>query len=244
MIDHVTIRVSDLEASRSFYRRVFELLDFPGSPTETDDFSEWNDFSISRGGGEKPVTQRLHVGFVATSREQVDEWWRAMTAAGYPDDGQPGRRPEYGPEYYGAFVLDPDGNSTEAMINGPAKTGGAVVDHLWIRVRDLDASTRFYESLAPVIGFEVRPLPNRAQIRLGRSSFSVVDDGVPTKNVHLAFGAPDRATVDAFHRAGVDAGYVSNGEPGERPQYHHGYYGAFLLDPDGNNIEAVFHDGG
>ena len=48
--------------------------------------------------------------------------------------------------------------------------------------------------------------------------------------------------VEAFHRAGVEAGYVSNGEPGERPEYHPGYIGAFLLDPDGQNIEAVFHD--
>ena len=50
------------------------------------------------------------------------------------------------------------------------------------------------------------------------------------------------ATVDAFHEAGVAAGYRSDGAPGERPEYHSGYYGAFLLDPDGNNVEAVFHD--
>jgi catechol 2,3-dioxygenase-like lactoylglutathione lyase family enzyme len=58
----------------------------------------------------------------------------------------------------------------------------------------------------------------------------------------MAFPAPDRAAVDAFHRTAIGAGYRDNGGPGERPQYHPGYYGAFVLDPDGNNIEAVFHD--
>ena len=67
-------------------------------------------------------------------------------------------------------------------------------------------------------------------------------EGEPTVGVHLAFAAVDTATVDAFHAAGVAAGYRSNGAPGLRPEYHAGYYGAFLLDPDGQNIEAVFHD--
>jgi predicted lactoylglutathione lyase len=63
-----------------------------------------------------------------------------------------------------------------------------------------------------------------------------------TENVHLAFPAPDRATVDAFHRAALEAGFRDNGAPSERAEYHPGYYGGFVLDPDGNNIEAVFHD--
>jgi hypothetical protein len=58
----------------------------------------------------------------------------------------------------------------------------------------------------------------------------------------MAFPAADHAAVDAFHRTATGAGYRDNGGPGERPQYHPGYYGAFVLDPDGNNIEAVFHD--
>ena len=65
--------------------------------------------------------------------------------------------------------------------------------------------------------------------------------GKLTGRHHLAFQAKDRATVDAFHRAGLAAGGRDNGAPGERANYHPGYYGAFLLDPDGNNIEAVFH---
>ena len=66
--------------------------------------------------------------------------------------------------------------------------------------------------------------------------------GAPTENVHMAFPASDDATVDAFHRAAVAAGYRDNGAPGERPRYHPGYYGAYVLDPDGNNVEVVNHN--
>ncbi len=73
-------------------------------------------------------------------------------------------------------------------------------------------------------------------------SFSFVTGEPLTEHVHIAFTAPDNATVDAFHAAATDAGYRDNGGPGERPVYHPGYYGAFVLDPDGHNIEAVNHN--
>ena len=66
--------------------------------------------------------------------------------------------------------------------------------------------------------------------------------GTPTEHVHLAFPATENAAVDAFHRAAMDAGYRDNGPPGERPRYHPGYYGAYVLDPDANNIEVVNHN--
>ena len=72
-------------------------------------------------------------------------------------------------------------------------------------------------------------------------SFSVVQAGEPTAHVHLAFETDDNATVDAFHRELTAAGYADNGPPGER-HYHPGYYGAFVLDPDGNNVEVVNHN--
>ena len=241
MLDHVTIRVSDLAASGRFYRRVFELLGFPAEPSADEIFLEWNDFSIARATDERPLTRRLHAGFAAQSREQVDAWWQALTADGHPDDGAPGPRPEYAPDYYGAFLLDPDGNSVEAVHNAPLPPEGVVLDHLWLRVRSLDATRAFYEAVAPLAGFEVRQLPGRVQVRDAVSSFSLLE-GEPTEHVHLALAAADRATVEAFHRAGVEAGHRSNGEPGERPEYHPGYIGAYLLDPDGNNVEAVFHD--
>jgi catechol 2,3-dioxygenase-like lactoylglutathione lyase family enzyme len=242
VIDHVTIRVSDLAASRAFYGRAFQLVGFPGRVHEGDGFVEWHDFSLAAADGEHPVTRRLHAGFGARSREDVDRWWHGLTAAGHPDAGAPGPRPEYGPDYYGAFVLDPDGNSVEA-VHDPPPPEGNVLDHLWLRVRSLASARSFYDAVAPVVGFQVRDLPGRVQERDAVSSFSLLE-GEPTQHVHLAFAAGDRETVEAFHRAGVEAGYRSNGEPGQRPEYHAGYVGAYLLDPDGNNVEAVFHDRG
>ena len=163
-----------------------------------------------------------------------------MTDAGYESDGAPGPRPAYGPDYYGGFILDPAGNSIEAVNNGPRRQPG-VIDHLWIRTSDLEAATLFYETVCPTVAHTVERYEGRTQIRGSGATFSIVE-GQPTENLHLAFEAPDKRTVDAFHQAGIDAGYASNGAPGERPEYHPGYYGAFLIDPDSQNIEAVFHE--
>jgi catechol 2,3-dioxygenase-like lactoylglutathione lyase family enzyme len=166
-----------------------------------------------------------------------------MTAAGHPDDGAPGPRPQYSPSYYGAFVRDPDGNSLEAVHHGQPREGENRLDHLWIRVRDLAESRLFYETVAPTVGLLVHDGDERRfHVTSGRRSFALVQDETRTENLHLAFPAPDRATVDAFHRAAREAGFRDNGAPGERVEYHAGYYGAFVLDPDGNNVEAVYHD--
>jgi catechol 2,3-dioxygenase-like lactoylglutathione lyase family enzyme len=92
-----------------------------------------------------------------------------------------------------------------------------------------------------MVAHTVERYDGRTQVRGSGATFSLVE-GPPTEGLHVAFAADSAATVEAFHRAGVEAGYTSNGAPGERPEYHPGYYGAFLLDPDGTNVEAVFHD--
>jgi predicted lactoylglutathione lyase len=174
------------------------------------------------------------------SREDVDEFWRVGTEAGYRDDGAPGPRPQYSPDYYGSFLLDPDGNSAEAVHHEERRQGP--IDHLWIRVSDVETSKRFYEIVAPLTGFQLRhETPDRATFVGESGSFSVVS-GTPTEHVHVAFAAADNATVDEFHRVAREAGFRDNGAPGERPNYHEGYYGAFILDPDGNNIEVVNHN--
>ena len=240
MFDHVTIRASDRAASERFYEIVLRTLRVERTHAG-EHYAEWDDFSISQASEEKPVTQRLHIGFAAPSRDEVDEFWRVGTDAGYRDDGEPGLRPQYRYDYYGAFLLDPDGNSAEAVHHGSLRTGG-VIDHLWIRVPDVAAATRFYETIAPHAGFRLqRATPERAQFVGATGSFSVVL-GTPTEQVHMAFPARDNATVERFHRAATEAGYRDNGAPGERPVYHHGYYGAYVLDPDGNNVEVVNHN--
>jgi catechol 2,3-dioxygenase-like lactoylglutathione lyase family enzyme len=115
-------------------------------------------------------------------------------------------------------------------------------DHVTIRVADFEASKRFYATVLAPLGLSLGFYD--AEKRIAEwGDFVIVDDGKPVaQNVHVAFAAKDNATVEAFWQAGIDAGYVDNGAPGERPQYHAGYYAAFLLDPDGNNIEAVCHN--
>jgi catechol 2,3-dioxygenase-like lactoylglutathione lyase family enzyme len=240
IFDHVGIRVSDRAAGERFYRLVLGALGV--EPTHSGpDFVEWGDFALGEGDA---VTTGLHVGFAAPSREHVDAFWRAGVEAGFRNDGEPGPRPQYGEDYYGGFLLDPDGSSAEAVHHG-GLARGVVVDHVWLRVADVAASRDFYALVGRHAGFDLTsepPDPPRARFSGGNGSFSVVKDGKPARNVHLAFGARDNAPVDAFHAELVGAGYADNGSPGERPQYHTGYYAAFVLDPDGNNVEVVNHN--
>jgi catechol 2,3-dioxygenase-like lactoylglutathione lyase family enzyme len=220
MFDHVTIRVSDRDASERFYETVLRTLE--SVKTYSDEhFVEWNDFSLSQATDEKPVTRRLHIGFFAPSRAHVDEFWRVGTAAGYRDEGDPGPRPQYSDDYYGSFLLDPDGNNVEAVHHGAARDSGRI-DHLWIRVAEVAAAQRFYETIAPYTGFRFRTTaqaPERAHFAGERASFSVVA-GTPTEHVHIAFPATENTTVDEFHRVATSAGYRDNGASGERPIYH------------------------
>ena len=120
---------------------------------------------------------------------------------------------------------------------------GRLIDHIQLVVRDLAASRRFYEAVLQVLGV---PIGGTAEDYFWSdelfisSADSRAAQGKLTGRHHLAFQAKDHAMVDAFHKAGLAAGGKDNGAPGERP-YHPGYYAAFLLDPDGNNIEAVHH---
>ena len=119
MFDHVTIRVRDRAAAERFYAGVLRTLD--AEVTYSDDwFVEWSDFSLMEATDAKPVTRDLHVGFVAPCRAQVDEFWRVGTANGSIDAGAPGERPQYKPDYYGAFLLDPDGNNIEFLYRDPS----------------------------------------------------------------------------------------------------------------------------
>jgi catechol 2,3-dioxygenase-like lactoylglutathione lyase family enzyme len=120
-----------------------------------------------------------------------------------------------------------------------------MLDHVTIGVRDVEQSKKFYDrALAPLgitrlyaegarfAGYGVSP---KAFFWIGTR------DSAPQTGAHIAFTAPDRATVERFHETAIAAGGRDNGQPGLRPNYHTNYYGAFVLDPDGHNIEAVCH---
>lgn len=240
MFDHVTIRVSDRDASRRFYETVLAPLGHAVTHSGGH-FDQWNDFGVAQARDDRPPTGSLHVAFVSRLREDVDAFSDVGVNAGYASDGEPGVRPQYHEDYYGAFLIDPDGNSAEAVYHGRARKGDNVIDHLWIRVADLAATKRFYETIVPILGLRItNTQTERFHVAARDRSFALVR-GEPSRNVHIAFPVPDDPTVDEFHRIALSAGYRDNGPPGER-RYHPGYYGAFVLDPDGNNIEAVHHN--
>ena len=240
MFDHVTIRASDREASERFYDTVLPVVGIEKNNSD-EHFAEWGDLSLVAAGHEAGPTRGLHIGFASPSRALVDEFWRVGTAAGYSDDGAPGLRPQYTEDYYGAFLLDPDGNNAEAMHHGSVRRGG--VDHLWIRVADLGAARSYYEMVAPHAGFRVS---SQSEERVGfageSGTFSVVAGAEPTEHLHMAFPVRSNSAVEGFHLAATEHGYRNNGLPGERAVYHPGYYGAYVLDPSGNNIELVNHN--
>ena len=116
-------------------------------------------------------------------------------------------------------------------------------DHVGLEVADAEASRAFYDRALEPLGAKVQMEVSHKVFGYGtdpKPVFWIAQRGHVGAPVHVAFATPDRATVDAFHRAALDAGGRDNGEPGPR-QYHEDYYGAFVLDPDGNNVEAVCH---
>ena len=118
MIDHIIISVSDVEVSTSFYRRALEPLGYTVAIEAEDGcgfaVGELPDFWIRKG---ERVTPPVHIAFATSDREMVEEFHQAAMAAGGTDNGPPGLRPQYHPNYYGAFVLDPDGNNIEAVCH-------------------------------------------------------------------------------------------------------------------------------
>jgi catechol 2,3-dioxygenase-like lactoylglutathione lyase family enzyme len=119
---------------------------------------------------------------------------------------------------------------------------GRLIDHIQLVVRDIEASRQFYKAVFSVLDMPIAGEGDDffwADELFVSTPESEAAAGKLTGRHHIAFQARDRAMVDAFHAAGLKAG-TDNGEPGKR-SYHPGYYAAFLLDPDGNNIEAVYH---
>lgn len=128
-----------------------------------------------------------------------------------------------------------------------------MIDHLSFYATDFAATRRFYEGALKPLGYGVtlelvaswdETFPTRRMAAFGpddKPVFWVIEQREPSSPRHVAFTARSQEAVKAFHRAALDAGGKDNGAPGPRPQYSAGYFGAFVRDPDGNNVEAVFH---
>ncbi len=122
-----------------------------------------------------------------------------------------------------------------------------MIDHIGVPVTDIARSRTFYEAaLAPLgiraLRVETNSLGNTAVLMEAEEAMFVLADGEPvTPGLHIAFRARTSGAVDSFHRAAIDAGGTDNGAPGLRPEYEGRYYAAFVIDPDGMNIEVVCH---
>jgi catechol 2,3-dioxygenase-like lactoylglutathione lyase family enzyme len=240
MFDHLTLRVADLAAASSALAAMLGELEIKQT-TSTPGFSVWGNFALTQTDEDHPIARRVHVAFIAPTRAHVDRFWRAGVDAGFVDDGPAGPRPNYAEDYYAAFLKDSAGNGFEAVHRVSERPNGNI-DHVAIRVDDVEASASFYSTIGAAAGLTIRrQTADRATFSVGASdgTFTVIA-GEPTQNIHIAFSGPDD-DVRRFHADATAAGYRSNGEPGERPVYHAGYYAAYVLDPDGNNIEVVNH---
>jgi catechol 2,3-dioxygenase-like lactoylglutathione lyase family enzyme len=120
-----------------------------------------------------------------------------------------------------------------------------MLDHMGLDVSDYERSKTFYDKALAPLGFKLlmEPVPGIGGFGNGQMPFFWIATGrrAPQSGVHVAFTADNRETVDAFHAAALAAGATDNGAPGVREIYHPTYYGAYVLDPDGNNVEAVCH---
>jgi catechol 2,3-dioxygenase-like lactoylglutathione lyase family enzyme len=238
VFDHVTIRVTDRAAAARFYEAALGPLGVE-TTFSTHAFDFWGEFSVTEAKGEQAVTRRLRVAFAAPSQDQVDAFWEAGLEAGGTGEAPPAVHGEV----CSAALRDLGGNAVEAVHRPRLRLHHGAVDHLEVAVADVAAAASFYKTIAQPASLRLREeTPERATFAVEGAdgpTFTLVR-GEPTAGLHIAFAGSD-ADARRFHEIALAAGYRDNGRPGERPQYHHGYYAAYVLDPDANNIEVVDH---
>jgi predicted lactoylglutathione lyase len=238
VIDHLMLRVRDLEsATERLKAALHELL--VTQTRRSRSVSSWGNFALAQAQAERAISRRIHVTFVAPTQEHVDRFASTGIGAGLVAAGAP-LRGAYEGDFYATCLQDGAGNCFEAVHRNGARPSGTV-DQVAIGVADVALSTVFYLAIGPHVGLSLRQqLEDRTIFDVASGGALSLIQGVPSKNVHLAFSGGD-GDVRRFHADAAATGYDSNGEPGERPQYHDGYYAAFVLDPDGNQVEVVDH---
>ena len=239
MIDHLTLRVPDLAPMAAAFGAMLGELEIEQT-TSRPTMAAWGNFALAQERPDRPSARLTHIAFVAPTPGHVDRFAAAGLSAGLADNGPAGPRPGYGPDYYCAFLLDNAGNNYEAVHHDGERPAGAI-DHVGLRVADPAVAGAFYRAIGPAAGLSIRREDeDRTSFWIAGGSFIALIAGAPSEFVHIAFDGSEE-NVRRFHADAVAAGYRSNGEPGERTEYHDGYYAAFVLDPDGSNIEVVNH---
>jgi catechol 2,3-dioxygenase-like lactoylglutathione lyase family enzyme len=231
MFDHITLRVPDLAAASSTLAVLLDRLDIEQT-TSTASFSVWGNFALTQADDEHPIARRVR-SRSPRRRQLTSIASRRPAAAPGSSMSPPAKRfPNRSPTVTRPFSkIRPAIVSAPSIVSARAKDN---IDRLAIRVADLEASAAFYTTIGPAANLTLgRRTHDRASFSVGAEGGRLlVIAGEPTQNLHLAFSGEDD-DVRHFHADAVAAGYRSNGEPGERPRYHAGYYAAYVFDPDG-----------
>jgi catechol 2,3-dioxygenase-like lactoylglutathione lyase family enzyme len=262
MFRHITLGTNDRAASERFHDAVMETLGL----ARVERAEEYTSYAKPGGGWPRinigaPFDGRparpgngFHLALHAPDEAAVRRFHEAALRHGGTDECAPGIRAAYAPDYYGAYVRDPDGNKLQAVtypdgrVVGP---GGDTISHVTLGIADLERARLFYEAAMRPLGLvriEAEETPGE-DLAIGLASTQLpllfpqfTFDGkppAPANGAHLALFAPDRAAVDAAHAAALANGGTDEGAPGLRPHYAPDYYAAYFRDPDGNKLQAV-----
>ncbi|MGI9464087.1 MAG: VOC family protein [Aestuariivirgaceae bacterium] len=268
MFSHFTLGSNDLHRAGEFHAPVMETLgqslvaeSLPGdylmfAPAE----QRRPHLFVCRPFDGLPATwsNGYHIAFNAPDEETVDRFHAAALAHGGLDDGAPGLRPEYAPDYYGAYVRDPDGNKLQAVCYTSGRRAGRtgdIISHITIGHGDLERERAFYSAaLAPLGITELPEEGDEVSAGFGLAGFELPVvyiqppfDGRPAtrgNGTHTAFAAPSREAVAKFHTAALAHGGTCDGPPGPRPHHSENYYAAYVLDQVGNKLQAVCREAG
>ena len=263
MFSHFSLGSNDLKRSEAFYSAVMPTVGQTQREAAQDDNllafgpPDWRHphLFIGRPFNDLPATwsNGFHIAFMASDRQAVGQFHATALAHGGYDDGAPGLRSIYAPDYFAAYVRDPDGNKLQAVFyeNG-RKTGptGDVISHITIGHAGLEPARAFYAAVLDTLGLVDIPEEGdattagfgypglRTPIVYVQAPF---DERPPSygNGTHVAFKADSRDAVDRFHAAALAKGGMSEGEPGPRPHYSEHYYGAYVRDLVGNKLQAV-----
>ncbi len=261
MFTHFTLGTNDRPRAEAFYAAVLPPLGLELVKSVEDFFAYAADeqeppwLVINRPFDGLPATwsNGFHIALLARDEAAVQAFHAAALRSGGHDEGAPGLRPHYAPDYYAAYVRDPDGNKLQAVYYRDGRRAGPrgdVVSHITLGCNDLERSRPFYEGLLAVL--EIERLPREetpgedlafgfAGRRLPIVFVQRPFDGRPAtwgNGAHVSFDTPSRAVVEAFHEAALSLGGSDEGKPGLRPRYHAKYYAAYVRDPDGNKLQA------
>lgn len=263
MFSHFSLGSNDLARSEAFYAAVMPALGQALLSKSPDDGllmvglpdRRHPHLFIGRPFDGLPATwsNGFHIAFMAQDEDAVERFHRTALAHGGHDEGAPRLRSIYAPDYYAAYVRDPDGNKLQAVFyrNGrQAGPTGEVISHITIGHGDLERERRFYTAVLGTLGIaEIEEEGDDTSAGFGypgmRTPIVYVQlpfDGRPASfgnGTHVAFSAPTRDAVHQFHAAALEAGGTSEGGPGLRPHYSANYYAAYVRDRVGNKLQAV-----